>query len=735
MTEPVPTTPIGYSEQAPSRFVAIARGLLRRVETIPVVGPLARKGLKLGWWTVSGQLPARLRARQAVQIPQPAPPDAPAREPLPLVEVIDPATFVVPLDDNPIVSVIVPTYGQVAYTLGCLASIAAHKPRVGIEVLVMDDAFPGEEVDTLRQVRGIRLIRNEKNLGFLLTCNAAARAARGKYLLFLNNDTQVLDGWLDPMLDLFDRWKDVGAVGARLLFPDGTQQEAGGIIWRNATGWNFGRGADPAGAVYNYVREVDYCSGAALLVRRDVFDRLGGFDERFVPAYCEDSDLCFRIRQAGLKVLYQPRAQVVHYEGMSHGTDVKVGVKAYQIRNEERFREYWGKVLAADHYYSGTQVMRARDRAAHRKVVMIVDHRVPEPDRDAGSRTQMAFIEALLADNAVVKFWPHDRREHQPHTETLRQMGVEVLAGNGHGWMDEWLRENGPMIDLVIVNRPDITLDSMSHIRRYTRCRVVYYGHDLHFRRVRLQGEGDGDDAMLREADRLEAAERDIWRNVDVVLYPSEEEARIVRQMDPAATSRSITPYAFSSFGVPCDPPAVPQLMFVAGFDHPPNEAALVWFVDTILPILRETTPGVRLAVVGSNPTARVRGLADEVISVHPDVSDEELAAWYGRARVAVVPLLYGAGVKMKVVEAMARGLPVVTTPVGAQGLEGIEDFLPVAQVPADFAAHVTRLLQDAEAWRRQQVAQLDYARAHFSVEAFRRDLRAALADPAAKAA
>jgi GT2 family glycosyltransferase len=237
----------------------------------------------------------------------------------------------------PRVSIIIPVHNQLEFTYRCLMSIAAHPSRASIEVIVCDDASYDETPAILSTVSGIRCIRNVTNQGFLHSCNRAAAEARGQYLLFLNNDTEVQEGWLDHMLALFDADERTGLVGAKLLFPNGRLQEAGGAIWRDATG-------------YNYVREVDYCSGACILIETALFRQLGGFDDHYAPAYYEDTDLAFRVRQAGKKVLYQPLAVVVHHEGVSHGTDTGCGIKAYQVANKTKFRERWRKQLEEFHF-------------------------------------------------------------------------------------------------------------------------------------------------------------------------------------------------------------------------------------------------------------------------------------------------------------------------------------------------------------------------------------------------
>jgi GT2 family glycosyltransferase/SAM-dependent methyltransferase len=694
--------------------------LRRAAMRAPRAARLARKLAQAGWWMLSGQLPQRLRWWRAARAARLAPPAAL----LPvLIAKADARDIALPVDDHPVATVIIPTYGQVDYTLRCLAAIAAAPPKTPFEVLVAEDFSGDPAVKQLRDVAHLRLLERTENRGFLLNCNDAAARSDAEFLFFLNNDTQVQPGWLDSLVALLRRRPDAAAAGSKLIYPDGRLQEAGGIIWNDASGWNYGRLADPSAPVYNYIREADYVSGAALLVRRADFMALGGFDPAYAPAYCEDSDLAFRLRDAGRKVLYQPRSVVVHFEGITHGTDLATGLKAHQVTNQARLRARWGAELSASHYPNGTHVMRARDRAHGRRVVLVLDHYVPQPDRDAGSRTMLAFMQALLGAGRVVKFWTDNGAYSAGYTEALQDLGIEVLYGVSRGVFEDWVAENGADIDGVLLSRPDVSAKYIGPLRRHSAARLAYYGHDLHGARLRRQAAATGDDTLREAADATERQERDIWRRVDTVLYPSPDEAEAAAALEPGVAAHAVIPYAFAEFGSLEAPPAGEAILFVAGFGHPPNEDAALWCAAEIFPRIAAARPGARLQIVGSNPTEKVRALAGGGISIAANVSDAELAAFYAAARVAIVPLRYGAGVKLKVVEALARGLPLVTTSSGAQGCDGLERVIAVHDDPAAFADAVIRLLGDDAAWRSSAERQLDYARSRFSEDALRERL------------
>ncbi len=668
---------------------------------------LRNRGMAASWQRLRLQFRTRRRPANALY--------APAAIPF--------GPFAVPHSDLPRASIVIPVHGAFAHTLACLRAIAAHPPRDAFEVIVVDDASPDDTAAKLAQVDGIRMHARSTNGGFIAACNEGAALARGEFLVFLNNDTVPQPGWLEALLDTFQDHAVIGLVGAKLVYPDGRLQEAGGVVFADGSGWNYGRFEDPDDCRFTYVRDVDYLSGAAIALRRALFARLGGFDTRFAPAYYEDTDLAFAVRGAGLRVIYQPAAVVVHDEGTSAGTDISSGMKAAQARNQSVFVDKWRNVLPAQ-LAPGTLPTTA---LLHRgqPQVLIIDALTPQPDRDSGSVRLVNLMRLLRQEGAHVVFMPANRSADGAYTEALQQLGVECWHAPCAQRAPAWLHEHGPRFDAAMVCRHYVASEFFPLLRQYApQARLLFDIVDLHYLRERRAAELDGNAIAMRAAQRTRRLELALVDAADTTLVVSEAERAMLAQDAPDARVQVL-----SNLHQPAaDGPGWVQrrdLLFVGGFRHPPNVDAVQWFVGEVWPRIQRARPGLQFHCIGGDVPALIQSLASvRGVRIHGHVPD--LQPWLDGCRISVAPLRYGAGVKGKVNQAMAHGVPVVATTPAVEGmhLRDGHDVL-VADDAQAFADAVLQLDSDEALWSgiaaqgRRNVAR------HFSLDAARDVVRA----------
>jgi GT2 family glycosyltransferase len=621
----------------------------------------------------------------------------------------------------PVVSVIIPAYGQCDYTLRCLASIADHPPAVPFEVIIVDDCSPDGSIEVLRRVRNIRLIGNAVNEGFVRSCNIGASAASGRYVYFLNNDTIVTPGWLDELLRTFYEFPKTGLAGSKLLYPDGSLQEAGCIIWRDGSAWNFGRSQDAALPLYNYAREVDYCSGASIMVPKALFDELGGFDEHYSPAYCEDADIALKIRDRGYRVIYQPLSVVFHFEGITSGTDTSRSVKAHQIENTKKLFHRWHKRLK-DYQVNGEDVDAAKDRRAVRRV-LVLDVCTPTPNQDSGSIDAYNIMLMLREMDFQVTFIPEDNFLYMPaYTTALQRVGVEMLYAPYVTTVEQHVKEYGSRYDLVFMFRFGVVKKHIDEVRKHcTNAKVIFNTVDLHFLRQEREAELLNDDKKKEAAREAKNAECAAIRAVDAATVVSREELRLLKR-DLPGTHLYLMPFSRHVVGTKKGFADRRDIVFIGGYDHPPNVDAVKYFVSSFMPSLRTVLPGVRFYVVGSKPPEEIKLLAAEDVIVTGFV--ENLHPLLDRMRVSVAPLRYGAGIKGKIGTALSVGLPVVATSLATEGmsLSDGENIL-VADGAEQFVDAIVRLYQNEVLWNRISKNGVEFAENAWGADAAYRNL------------
>ncbi len=649
-------------------------------------------------------------------------PALPAIQPFSLKRLAPEDIFIETQTERPKISVLMADDGEILPTLNALASIAEHPPRGSIEILIATRDSSGPRFATLGRVKGVKLIETAGDPGMAAQLNALAGGAAGDMLCILRNGAAPLSGAIDAMVDLAEKTPEAGLIGAHPLNPEATQQNAGAILWSDASFSPLGPNDDPMKPEYQYVRDADIFPGACLLVPRSLWREFAGFDENFAHAPYAELDFALRLRAVGKRNLFQPDACFFHFA--KTGDESATG----QSDSVAIFASRWGEFLRKDGLPRQADVARVRDGARERKVLLVIDQTPPEPDKDAGSRTMIEFIRSFQSLGWMVKFWPQNLNYSANYMKPLQQMGVEIVYGPYETELAEWLDSNGGEIDAALLCRPTVTPAFLGDIRSKTSAPALYYGHDLHFARYRLEAEVTGKASSLAMAEALEKNEAEIWRNVDFVLYPTQDEVDAVLEREPGVAAGAVPAYCFEDLEQRQAAPPGKSILFVGGFGHSPNIDAAVWFVKKIFPLIRRAHPDSRLSLVGSQPKPEVLQLAGDGVKVVGWVSEEELKACYAAARVAVVPLRFGAGIKLKTVEALAAGAPLATTAVGAQGLQGLAGICSVEDDPEKFAAAVIRLLAASDSeWLAASRRQIDYLGARFHRRRQIEALRAAL--------
>ena len=650
-----------------------------------------------------------IKATQVAKIPRSGQPGTDGQEPAsappedavaaPVGPVLPLTAICFPQHEDVDVSIVIPVFNQLEYTHACLVSLQVVEEQTRFEIIIVDDCSTDRTAEVLPEVDGITYLRNERNSGFVASSNRGAQKARGKYLVFLNNDTLVKPGWLIALLDTFKEERRAGIVGSKLLYPDGRLQEAGGIVWQDASGWNYGKFDDPGKPEYNYLRDVDYCSAAALMVPKALFESVGEFDSRYAPGYYEDTDLAFKVRQAGYRVLYQPLSEVIHCEGATGGTDISTGAKKHQEINRSIFAEAWSDELAK-RPVNGDVTFLERPRTPSGKNILVIDHHLPMPDRDSGSLRMFQILKILHRLGHRVTFLPDNLADMPPYTCELQKRGIQVVHHPYVKRVRDYLISHGPMFDVVVLSRCDFARKHIADVRLHApQSRIIFDTVDLHYLREQREAQLTQDPDVCRKAQEKQLLEDYLIKEADETWVVSPIEQQMLQENWPHKSIQLVSNIV--DVTGPVTPFALRRdWLFIGGFQHKPNIDAVLFFAEEIYPLVRDRLPDTKFYIIGDKAPPEIVALANDRIIVAG--LQRNVRSFFDSVRLSVAPLRFGAGIKGKINQSMAFGVPVVATSIAVEGMNLADhEHVLVADEPQDFARALIELYESEELWKR----------------------------------
>ena len=432
--------------------------------------------------------------------------------------------------------------------------------------------------------------------------------------------------------------------------------------------------------------------------------------------------MAFRVRESGKRVVVQTLSQLVHFEGISSGTDTGCGAKQYQLVNERNFFTRWKGTLQK-HRPNAVQPEHEKERSVSKRL-LVIDAVTPTPDRDAGSVATLEMIKTFQRLGWRVTFIPEDNFAYLPETRRLMRIGVECVYWPHYRNMEHFISERGDEFDAVLMFRVTTTRKHLELVQRSMEgVPVLYHVADLHHLREQREAELKGDREMMRRSKVTKRDEFAAISSADVTIVHSDHEKQVILEEDPGAEVY-VFPWIISTRVETVSPSAREDIIFIGGFRHPPNVDAVHWLCEEIWPLVRSQKPDAVLKIIGADAPESVLS-SDGKNGVDIVGWVPELDPYLQNARATVAPLRFGAGIKGKVISSLAAGVPAICTQVAAEGIPMNGELSgSITDTPEAFAREIIRLLEDDEKWHRQAESGLKLVRSEYSWEAAERRVK-----------
>ena len=603
---------------------------------------------------------------------------------------------------NPKVSIIIPTYKDFLYTRQCLQSISVAQSHTSFEIILIDDSPPDSKVSELSEIKNIKLISNDKNIGYLKSCNLGVSKSNAEFIYLLNNDTEVSDFWLDELIRTFSLFPDAGIVGSKLLNQNLSIQEMGSYIFYDGNGYNFGRGKNNS-IIENYVREVTYCSAASVLIKRSDFLKVNGFDRDYYPAYYEDVDLAFKLREHGKKTYCNPRSEVIHAESVSMGKDDNSKKFQYMKKNKKVFLSKWKSKI-------NKNFRQISDLNKQAKTIIIFEEHLITPKQDAGSLSIFNFAKLFQSLGLKVIFLFKHGSIFDDNYKLFQEHGIQTIIENNisnTNNLKQIFKDNFIKPTIFYIARPDLFDEIFPNLKKsFKSVLFIYDTVDLHFLRMKRKLLLDNNFMTSDEKiEKLEKIEINNITNSDLAIIRSEFESKYLVKNYPIKINNILnlsllfdTPKKFPLFD------KTEGIVFVANFNHLPNVDALDFFIEEVYKHISARIKKVNFYIVGKSGKKLFKNKVSHLKSkfIFVDFIDEINEFLFDR-RLNIAPLRYGAGIKGKIAQAFTCGLPTISTNIGFEGMSSIITKQMLANTPVNFAKKIDEIYFTKSKWNKAQ--------------------------------
>ncbi len=659
-----------------------------------------------------------------------------------------------------LLSIIVPFHNNWNLTCQCMYELVLGSSPYQTEIILIDDASSAEEsrkvkhcASTMGRQYGtpISVYKNKQSIGFSFSCNKGASISKGFLLLFANNDMFVLNGAIPLLVETMSADPKTGLVGP-MMIDEHHVQEMGGIVFNDGSAANGFRGTKEIPLEWMVTHRVDYVSGACVMIEKNLFTTLGGFDPAYGRGYYEDTDLAMAVRNKSMEVVIQPLAIVYHKEGNTFGAAQKQSLMA---KNQQLFSQKWKDQLQY-HLQPGASPQEAK-RRLQRDTILWIDQTIPATYFDSGSQRTEQILHILQDFGYDISFLPilhaHYQESWSRALFTLRFSGINILENPAPASICKFR--------IVFVARPNTLMKIHKTLSECTETLVVYDTVDLHFVRLArhiFQTHGslnnptrtnlvnlaqcgsrtaisdlsndkkkirismcvakEGIDPSLINdnvlAQVIEAGTMFTWeiektQIAKQILVVSKTEYDVLQNLgvheeNLAIVSNIYDDYLFSAGLITAANNFRKRSggIFVGSFQHPPNWDAIKIICQAASGIAK-IDPSFVMHIVGSHepPANILKMMSDEPsIQFHGWLDDADLKELYSKVLVAITPLLVGAGVKGKVCSAYLNSVPVIGTKISIEGL-GLRDKESVltAVTVQDIITHYMNLRRSPHLW------------------------------------